>query len=629
MTEEMESQNVAPVEAEPVQTELEEDLEQAPEPEKPDLEDEMFTAADEDETRPQSETRPKVSEASSEKDPVKTSSVEAVKASSTEHRAASSPPCEVSSTTLNTEEKLAKEPEKAVEKSCETNEKEKKIAAKKSASKTSNANVASTTATSRTEVIAETSETVEIIEEGEATQDEEEIDDVEPDAEAKKDANVQGEPVQESSSTSKADETPVESATETPSDKDEEQVISEKPSEETETEKMDIDDPLQTEEAPEESETNQADTNQEKPSEKESKEPEKAVEKSCETNEEEKKIAASSEEEIDDEEPELVIEEETQKEANVERLAASGISVTVIEKNRKASTDSVVSEAAKVSKESADVVSKTKDSIGLSSDISVTVVHKKKVDVGEVVKATTPKISVKKESELLQDPSGASKKDIVEVTRKQTAIRKPSIDVDINSQKVPPDPIVTISKVQNAAVASVPGGLGSNPQSLLRNSAPKSASPALAKSSNSNLAPNVSNAGTINSLASILGQPRMSTAPPLPRGFPPGSRPPLPPNVPRNGSPLMMAGAPYRPPGAGSPMGPMPNLHPRPFLGGPPAVTPPVTGPVSEQLNKVAGKLVDFMRGTLEELFKELSTQVSRLLSRIHSGKKCHFFVHS
>ena len=88
-----------------------------------------------------------------------------------------------------------------------------------------------------------------------------------------------------------------------------------------------------------------------------------------------------------------------------------------------------------------------------------------------------------------------------------------------------------------------------------------------------------------------------------------GGRPP--PNMPRNSSPLMMATGPYRPPNSGSPMGPMPSLHPRPLLGGPPSATPPVTGPVSEQLNKVAGKLVDFMRGTLEELFKELSTQVS------------------
>ena len=58
-------------------------------------------------------------------------------------------------------------------------------------------------------------------------------------------------------------------------------------------------------------------------------------------------------------------------------------------------------------------------------------------------------------------------------------------------------------------------------------------------------------------------------------------------------------------------MGPLPSLHPRPLLGGLPSATPSITGPVSEQLNKVAGKLVDFMRGTLEELFKELSTQVS------------------
>merc|ERR1719189_2730484 len=101
----------------------------------------------------------------------------------------------------------------------------------------------------------------------------------------------------------------------------------------------------------------------------------------------------------------------------------------------------------------------------------------------------------------------------------------------------------------------------------------------------------------------------MSTAPPSTQPRFPGSRPP--PNIPRNSSPLMMASGPYRPPNSGSPMGPMPSLHPRPLLGGPPPGTPAVTGPVSEQLNKVAGKLVDFMRGTLEELFKELSTQGS------------------
>ena len=61
----------------------------------------------------------------------------------------------------------------------------------------------------------------------------------------------------------------------------------------------------------------------------------------------------------------------------------------------------------------------------------------------------------------------------------------------------------------------------------------------------------------------------------------------------------------------------MPNLHPRPLLGG--HAMPPIAGPVSEQLNKVAGKLVDFMRGTLEELFKELSSQVFTLFLKTAS----------
>ena len=80
----------------------------------------------------------------------------------------------------------------------------------------------------------------------------------------------------------------------------------------------------------------------------------------------------------------------------------------------------------------------------------------------------------------------------------------------------------------------------------------------------------------------------------------------------RNSSPLMIAAGATRAPFVG-----MPNLHPRPLFGSP-SGTPPVTGPVSEQLNKVAGKLVDYMRGTLEELFMELSSQVSpRLLSKL------------
>ena len=56
----------------------------------------------------------------------------------------------------------------------------------------------------------------------------------------------------------------------------------------------------------------------------------------------------------------------------------------------------------------------------------------------------------------------------------------------------------------------------------------------------------------------------------------------------------------------------MPNLHPRPSAGLPHGqLVPPSAGPVSEQLAKVSGKLVDHLRGTLEDLFKELVAHVS------------------
>ena len=119
---------------------------------------------------------------------------------------------------------------------------------------------------------------------------------------------------------------------------------------------------------------------------------------------------ASSEEEIDDEEPELVIDDDDlEAEGNVERLAASGISVTVIDKNKQKqqqkqqnSSSSDIETIKEQQTSSSDAVSKTnKESIGLSSDISVTVVHKKKIDVGGSASSTGPKISVKKEAELL------------------------------------------------------------------------------------------------------------------------------------------------------------------------------------------------------------------------------------
>jgi hypothetical protein len=349
---------------------------------------------------------------------------------------------------------------------------------------------------------------------------------------------------------------------------------------------------------------------------KEAKKPEESVEK--------QKIlaAASSEEEIDDEEPELVIEEDlppaaaaaaskSGDEDKVERLAAAGVSVTVIEKKK--------------SLEAGNKAKEQQGSIGLSSDISVTVVHKKKVDVG-------PKISVKKESELL-DPA-AAKKDFVEVTtaKKPASVtsRKPSIEIESShhsSTKVPPDPIVTISKVASGSstASALPGGSSLLKNSSMAPSAPKSQSPALTRT------PNVSVASSLNSLASILGQPRMSAAPVVsvasgPRFGVQGRSVPAP-NVPRNSSPLMMASGPYRPATTG-PMGAMPSLHPRPLLGGGPPAHP-VTGPVSEQLNKVAGKLVDFMRGTLEELFKELSANVSFKIHGIQDMRRENFFIFS
>ena len=106
----------------------------------------------------------------------------------------------------------------------------------------------------------------------------------------------------------------------------------------------------------------------------------------------------------DDEEPELVIEEsenDIEAEENVERLAASGISVTVIEKNKKQQTKPETTAENKDLQQNLDnsTAQKSKESIGLSSDISVTVVHKKKIDVGGI--SSGPKISVKKESELM------------------------------------------------------------------------------------------------------------------------------------------------------------------------------------------------------------------------------------
>ena len=56
----------------------------------------------------------------------------------------------------------------------------------------------------------------------------------------------------------------------------------------------------------------------------------------------------------------------------------------------------------------------------------------------------------------------------------------------------------------------------------------------------------------------------------------------------------------------------MPNLQPRPsgIMAAHPSL-PSAAGPVAEQLNRVAGKLADYMRQNLEDLFKDLSQQGS------------------
>ena len=56
----------------------------------------------------------------------------------------------------------------------------------------------------------------------------------------------------------------------------------------------------------------------------------------------------------------------------------------------------------------------------------------------------------------------------------------------------------------------------------------------------------------------------------------------------------------------------LPNLQPRPAgpLSGPPSL-PSKAGPVAEQLNSVAGKLADYMRHSLEDVFKDVATNSS------------------
>ena len=137
-------------------------------PEKPDLEDEMLTTEDEEAQAKPSETSNTQTETEN-KDPTPVKAVEAI-SKVTSDRAAASPPCEVSSTTLNNEEK----------------EKEKHSAGsgkeKSQGQESENQEATPATPNITTEIVAETSEMVEI-EGADPNLDEEEIDDDEDAAE--------------------------------------------------------------------------------------------------------------------------------------------------------------------------------------------------------------------------------------------------------------------------------------------------------------------------------------------------------------------------------------------------------------------------------------------------------------
>ena len=333
--------------------------------------------------------------------------------------------------------------------------------------------------------------------------------------------------------------------------------------------------------------------------------------------------------------------------------------------------------------------------LGIGSDISVTVVQKKK-DVeaskdssssGSSTSSAMPRISVKSEKELMGEDSSSSPKDVVNVHLRSAKGRKSFLRKSTESPEVvaeqpaaaaaqqrsaagaaaspatsaaaraggksPPDPIVTISKVQGS------GGQSAKEISVLKPPAPQQPPPqqhpAFAAADKARIAPGVprpgptppasiatvaasvaaaatamSSAGlarapppahmAAGSLASILVAPRPGFPPP--GGFRPGAPALRPPghHPPGAAGPMRMPGAPHSPAFRGThpppqPTGPMgmPSLHPRPPTG--PAASlpplPPAAGPVSEQLHKMAGKMAEHLRGTLEDLFREMAAQGS------------------
>ncbi len=386
--------------------------------------------------------------------------------------------------------------------------------------------------------------------------------------------------------------------------------------------------------------------------------------------------ASMDEDEIDDVEPDVeeILDDDDEAAAtedapvDTSRLQAAGISVTMVEKRKVVNVTSkeVDKQPTKEGEEKKPDDKEGKRlvgdiSLGIGSDISVTVVQKKK-------EGEKPRISVKSESELLEDR--AATKDVVNVhlhaKGRKSFLPKSTESPDETSSseqqkeqdsgagkttasapprsggKSPPDPIVTISKVQGQSKevsafkpsqqtvdksARLPGsGSASRSSPVVSSSATASQAPSSSTTSATTVPPTVTTRApppahvAPGSLASILGAPRPPALPPQQPGYrgTPSLRPPTPASTSllRMGALGVQPGfrGTHPPPQPTGPMG-MPSLHPRPPPGGLGATAiptlPPAAGPVSEQMQKMASKLVDYMRGTLEDLFRELASQGS------------------
>ena len=184
---------------------------------------------------------------------------------------------------------------------------------------------------------------------------------------------------------------------------------------------------------------------------------------------------------------------------------------------------------------------------------------------------------MKRESELL-DPEKAQK----------GALRK-----SLDDEKTPPDPIVTISKISGMKESkdSVIAASSDAKRFLLPGSSP--GPPPQSPSTTPSPGP--------------MGPSLMGHRMPGFRG--PGHMGPRGPMM--NMGPMMRGQFRGPMPGPGGPLS-MPNLQPRPsgMMSALPSL-PSSAGPVADQLNRVAGKLADYMRQNLEDLFKDLSQQGS------------------